>query len=161
MDPQCGVLGLEGPHGVVGQPWCPGRVRKGPSVGPGEADISAGAAVDYLPPPRVSPLTPTPSSFRILNHLDRESLFMHRPVMAPTKQDEVVEPGLSAIRPVLDVMRVTEAQPAAWEATASVPMVERPPDGGGDGPGLSAHVEHGTALCACYLGTRHLGCHVV
>jgi len=39
------------------------------------------------------------------------------------------------VRPVAEMMPLDEAAAAAGEATASVPMVERSPQGGGNGPG--------------------------
>jgi len=143
------MLRLQSSHRVVGEAWCRRHLREGPPVGPVEANTPAVAAADYLAPPRVSTPTPTsssftPSFFRVRHDLDPEALFVHCPVMTPTQQDQVVEPSLSAVGPVLDVMRVTETQPAAREAAPSVPVVERPADGGWNGPGFSAHIEHRT-----------------
>ena len=198
------MLRLQGSHRVAGQRGHRRHLREGPPVGPVEANTPAGAATDYLPPPRVPAPTSTsaslpsssfippslippslippslipssffpssffpssffpsslippsfipsslfpsssfPSFFRVRHDLDPEALFVHCPVMTPTQQDQVVEPCLSAVGPVLDVMRVTETQPAAREAAPSVPVVERPADGGWNGPGFSAHIEHRT-----------------
>ncbi len=76
-------------------------------------------------------------------NLDVEPIFVHRSVMAPTEQHQVVESRFSTIGPVLDVMRITEAEPTAWEAAAAVPVVQRPPDGWRYCPGSSADIEHG------------------
>jgi hypothetical protein len=79
---------------------------------------------------------------RIFHEFDPEALLVHRSVMAPAKQHEIVEPRLSAIRPVFDVMCIAEAVPAAREAAPSIPVVEGSANDGRHGPALAAHIEH-------------------
>ena len=55
------------------------------------------------------------------------TLLMDGAVMPATEQSEIRERGGAAVGPVTDVMALTEANPAAREAAASVPMVKRPP----------------------------------
>ena len=110
VDPESAVLGRQGNHRVGGEVRRRGHIWEGPSVGPVEADISADRS---------------PSSSGVLHDLDPEPLFVYGPVMTPAEKYQVIGPRLSAIGPVLDVMRVTEAQPAGGESTASVPVVER------------------------------------
>jgi hypothetical protein len=51
-------------------------------------------------------------------------------MVAPAQQDEVVELRFAAVGPVLHVVSVAEAQSAAREAAAGVPMLESAPQGG-------------------------------
>lgn len=132
------MLRLQGSHRSVGQFRRRRHIRKASPIGPFEADVSV-AAYDSAH-----------GSASSIRDLDPEALFVHGPVMAATEQDEVGEPCLSTIGPVFDVVRVTKAEPTAREAAASVPVIERPSDGGWDGPGLSAHVEHRTIRSVCH-----------
>jgi hypothetical protein len=50
---------------------------------------------------------------------------VNRAVMATAEQGEIRERGGAAVRPVADVMALTEWKPAARKAAASVAMVER------------------------------------
>jgi hypothetical protein len=57
--------------------------------------------------------------------IDLVALLVHRAVMPATEQSEVRQRGRAAVRPVADVMSLAERQPAAREAAALVPVVER------------------------------------
>jgi hypothetical protein len=85
---------------------------------------------------------PSSAPSRILHNLDSETVFVHRPVVAPAKQHEIVEPRFSAIRPVFDVMCIAEAVPAARKTAPAIPVVEGSANGGRHGPALAAHIEH-------------------
>src|SRR5713101_5712423 len=65
---------------------------------------------------------------------DLVALLVHRAVMPATEQREVRERGRAPVRPVAQVMPLAEADAAAREAAALVPMVERSPQGGGNRP---------------------------
>jgi hypothetical protein len=82
-----------------------------PAVGPPELQRAVGLSIDLI------------------------ALFVHRAVMSATEQGEVGERGRAALRPVLNVMPLTEGKPAAREATALVSVVERAPQGGRNRPG--------------------------
>ena len=58
---------------------------------------------------------------------DLVALFMDRAVVPATEQGEIRERGGAAVRPVTDVMSLSEANTAAREAAAAVAVVERPP----------------------------------
>ncbi len=53
------------------------------------------------------------------------ALFVDGTVVAATQKDEIRECRRAALGPVTDVMTLAEADSAAGEPTASVPMVER------------------------------------
>jgi hypothetical protein len=53
------------------------------------------------------------------------ALFVDGRVVAATQKDEIRECRRAALGPVTDVMTLAEADSAAGEPTASVPMVER------------------------------------
>jgi len=57
--------------------------------------------------------------------IDLISLFVDRAVVATTKQREIRQRCRAAMRPVADVMALTESRRAAWKAATSVAMVER------------------------------------
>jgi hypothetical protein len=63
------------------------------------------------------------------------ALLVDRAVVPATEQHEVRERGRAALRPVADVMPLAEPEPAAREAAAPVPVVERAPQRRGDRPG--------------------------
>ena len=56
--------------------------------------------------------------------------------------ERIVQLGFSAIRPVHDVVGVSEAEPAGWEAAAAVSGIERAAKRGWDRAGFATHVEH-------------------
>ena len=64
-------------------------------------------------------------------------------MMAATQEQRIVQLGLSAVRPVHDVVGVGEAEPTAWEATPTVSDVERTAERRRNRAGLATHVEHG------------------
>jgi len=118
-DSQSAVLGLENSARVIREPWRRRHLRESPPVGPAETDVS-----------------------RTPHDLDVETLFVHRSMMAPAEQYQVVQPGLATVGPVFDVVRVAETVPTARETASPVPVVECPTNGGWHGPGSSAHIEH-------------------
>jgi len=63
-------------------------------------------------------------------------------MMTAAQQYGVGELGISAIRPVHNVVGVREAEPTPWEAAAAVSGIERSARGRGDRAGLPTHVEH-------------------
>ena len=77
---------------------------------------------------------------------DPVALLVHRAVMPATEQREVRERGGPAVRPVAEVMPLGEADAAAREAAAPVPMEERPPQGGRNGAGPGPDLDHAALL---------------
>ena len=67
--------------------------------------------------------------------IDLIALLVHRAVMEVAKQREVRERGRAALGPMMEVMALPEPEPAAREAAALVPMVERAPQRRGNRPG--------------------------
>jgi hypothetical protein len=67
--------------------------------------------------------------------LDPIALLVHRAMMAPTQQGEVGERRGAALSPVAQVVPLCHPHPASREAAAAVPMQERAPDRGRNGPG--------------------------
>jgi hypothetical protein len=57
---------------------------------------------------------------------DLETFLVHRTVVATAENREVRQRRRAIWRPVADVMPLTGADPAAGEAAAAVPMLERP-----------------------------------
>jgi hypothetical protein len=55
------------------------------------------------------------------------ALFVDGAVVPATEQGEIRQRGGAALRPVTDVVALTEPHPAARETTATVPMVQRSP----------------------------------
>jgi hypothetical protein len=72
-------------------------------------------------------------------HADAVPLLVHQPVMSPAQQHRVLQVRPSAVGPVLDVMAVREAKPAAGEAAAAVPCLERTPQRRRNRAGPSTH----------------------
>ena len=65
-------------------------------------------------------------------HLDRVAAFVDQAVVMAAQQDEVVEAGLAAVGPVVDMVGVDEAAGrAAGEAAARVAALERAAQGRG------------------------------
>ena len=69
------------------------------------------------------------------------ALLVDRAVVAATEQREVRERGGAAVGPVAEVVPLAEREPAAGEAAAPVPVLERPPQRRGDGPGAGADLD--------------------
>ena len=65
---------------------------------------------------------------------DLVALLVHGPMMPAAEQREVRERCRAAVRPVAEMMPLPEADAAAGKAATPVPMVERPPQGGGNRP---------------------------
>jgi hypothetical protein len=72
---------------------------------------------------------------------DLVALLVDRTMMPPTEQDEIRQRGWAAAGPMAHVMPLPDAHAAAREATASVSMVQRPPQRGRDGPGAGADLD--------------------
>ena len=105
------VTRAERVHGMV---WHRGRrrhLRQRAAVRPSEAQGPVGPARDPI------------------------SLFVHSAVMQAAQQGEIRERGRAPVRPVPEVMPLSETDAAAREAAAPVPMVERSQQGGGNRPG--------------------------
>jgi hypothetical protein len=66
---------------------------------------------------------------------DLETLLVHGPVMPAAEQREVRQRRRAPVRPVAEMMPLAIAHAAAREAAAPVPMLEGPPQGGGNRPG--------------------------
>jgi hypothetical protein len=62
--------------------------------------------------------------------------------MPAAEKREIREGGRAPIGPVMDVMPLVEGHPAAREAAAPVPMLERPPQGGGNRAGPGPDLDH-------------------
>ncbi len=69
------------------------------------------------------------------------ALLVDRAVVTATEQREVGERGRAALRPVADVMPLTERQSAAREAATPVPMVQRSPQRRGNRPRPGADLQ--------------------
>jgi hypothetical protein len=59
--------------------------------------------------------------------IDRVTLLVDGPVMPTAQQRKVGQRRGAAVGPVPDVMALAEADPAAREATTTVPVMQRPP----------------------------------
>ena len=62
---------------------------------------------------------------------DLVALLVHRAVVPPAEQREVRERRRAALRPVLEMMPLSEPHPAPREAAAVIPVLESPPQRGG------------------------------
>jgi len=93
-------------------------------------DVGQGAAVGPPEPERAIGLS-----------IEVIALFVDRAVVPATEQGEVRERGRAALRPVPDVMPLAQREPAAREAAAAVPVVQRAPQRRGNGPGPGADLD--------------------
>jgi hypothetical protein len=59
--------------------------------------------------------------------IDLVGLLMDGAMVSATEQGEIRQRGGAALRPVSDVVPLAEPNPAAREAAAAIPMVQRPP----------------------------------
>jgi len=59
--------------------------------------------------------------------IDPVALLVDRAVVPATEHREIGQRGGTALRPVTNVMALSEADPTAREAAAAVAVVERPP----------------------------------
>ncbi len=85
---------------------------------------------------------PVETDIAIGSPLDAEPAFVYQPVMMTAQQNEVVDRGVTAIRPVTDVMRIDEAvMAAAREPAATVARLQGPAQCRRYGPGLAADIE--------------------
>ncbi len=89
-------------------------VGQGAAVGPPELERAVGLSIEVI------------------------ALFVDRAVVPATEPGEVRERGGAALRPMPDVMPLAEREPAAREAAAVVPVVQRAPQRRGNGPGPGA-----------------------
>ncbi len=76
--------------------------------------------------------------------------------MMTAQEQQVCQRSLASVGPVLDVMRVGEAQAAAREAAAPIADLERPADGRRNGAGLPAYIQHGAVAGAADLDHRRV-----
>jgi hypothetical protein len=69
------------------------------------------------------------------------ALLVNGAMVAAAEQSEIRERGGAALRPVTDVMSLSESDHATREPAAAVAVVERPPEGRRDcaGPGIDLH----------------------
>ena len=74
--------------------------------------------------------------------------------MVTAEKEQVGQRSLASIRPVLDVMRVGEPEPAAREAAPAIADLERTAHGRRNGAGLPAYVEHGAVAGMAYAYHR-------
>jgi hypothetical protein len=81
---------------------------------------------------------------------DPVALLVHRSVMPATEQREVRERCRATLRPVVEVMALTEADPAARKAAAPVPMVEPSPQSGWNRPGPGTDLEQAPAFVVAH-----------
>ncbi len=93
-------------------------------------DVGQGAAVRPLEPERAVGLS-----------IEVKALFVDRAVVPATEPGEVRERGRAALRPVPDVMPLAQREPAAREAAAVVPVVQRAPQRRGNRPGPGADLD--------------------
>ena len=78
----------------------------------------------------------------IVETLDHHAAFVHRAVMRAAQRDEIAEPGLAALGPVMDVMAVDVfLVSAAREDAALVAGFQRATQSRRDSPRLAADVE--------------------
>src|SRR5437762_11551070 len=75
------------------------------------------------------------------------ALLVDRAVVPATEHGEIRQRGGTALRPVTNVMALSEADPAAREAAAAVAVMERPPECRGNRPGASIDL-HDPAVLA-------------
>src|SRR2546426_12774530 len=78
--------------------------------------------------------------------LDLIALLVDRAVVPATEQREVRQRGRAPVRPVTDVMPLTERQSAAREPAGPVPMVECAPQGGWNRPGSRPDLDEAAVL---------------
>ena len=67
--------------------------------------------------------------------IDLIAFLVHRAMVPATEQGEVRERRRPALRPVAEVVALAEHHPAAREAAAAVPVLQRPPQRRRDRPG--------------------------
>jgi hypothetical protein len=77
---------------------------------------------------------------------DLIALLVDGTMMSAAKKREVRQRGWAPVGPVAEMMPLAEADPAAGEAAAPVPMVERASQGGGNRPGPGPDLDHAPSL---------------
>ena len=119
-----------------------GRVRMEHEHGPIEVEWFAmpvwrgGVGVDR------DAVRPNEPGVSVSAQFDDNSLFVHRTVVTPTQQDQIVEPGGTTVSPVADVVCVTPPRVATGKATAVVSRAQRTANRRRNRAGLAPHVEH-------------------
>ena len=78
--------------------------------------------------------------------IDLITFLVHRAVMPATEHREVRERGRAALRPMAEMMPLAEADAAAREATALVPVVERAPQRWRNRPGPGSDLDGAPVL---------------
>ena len=67
-------------------------------------------------------------------YLHTEAAFMHQPMVPPAEQNQILDPGLTAIGPVPDVVGIDKLVAAtARETAAPIPSFQGTPYGGWNG----------------------------
>ena len=102
-DPLRLVPRLERPHGIEGHRCRRWHVGQRPAIRSPELERAVGQSLNLV------------------------ALLVHRAVMATTEHREIRQRGRAARRPVTHVMSLPDQHPAAREAAAPVPMLERAP----------------------------------
>ena len=77
---------------------------------------------------------------------DLKALLVHRAVMSTTEHREVGQRRRAPVHPVAEVMPLAETDSATRKPAALVPMVERPPQSGGNRPGPCPDLHHAPGL---------------
>ncbi len=72
---------------------------------------------------------------------DPVAFLVDRAMTPPTEQDEIRQRGWAAVGRMAHMMPLPDAHAAAREATASVSMVQRPPQRGWSGPGANTDLD--------------------
>jgi hypothetical protein len=78
--------------------------------------------------------------------MDLEALLVDRAVMPATQHGEVRERRRAALRPVAQVMSLTEREPTAGEATTMIAMLERSPQRRWNRPRAGADFHHAPVI---------------
>ena len=112
------------------QPACAGRARVDAQplrgmTGPEDVRRIGGHRGRHRHVGYGSPARPTELQRAIELSIDLVALLMDGAVMAPAQHREVRQRGGPALRPVPDVMTLAKRKTAAWEAAASISIVER------------------------------------
>ena len=82
--------------------------------------------------------------------LDPIALLVHRVMMASTQQREIGERRGAALSPVAQVVPLCHPHPASREAATLVPLLERAPEGGWNGPGPRPDLHDASAFVVAH-----------
>jgi hypothetical protein len=69
------------------------------------------------------------------------ALLVDRTMMPPAEQDKIRQRGWATVSPVAHMMPLPDPHPAAREATASISVVQRPPQRGRNCPGAGTDLD--------------------